>query len=206
MNVRTPQQHRSQQRVRAILDAATDLIRTDGAARLTMRAIAQKAEISMGSIYQYYPNRGAILVALCDRALRENRIAIDQALTPPPASIDALLEACVDLMWSYDRLLSDEPVLRDIWAAYAADKSLRDVEVLDSSTILSLILERSRPLFPDRNLAQARLSISVLFAMCAAAVDLAARQDRERSAQIMKETEVILRAVWPARLHDLSTS
>ncbi len=63
---RTPRQERSQKRVASILQAAAQLLEEVGAGALTTNAIAQKAGTSIGSLYQFFPNKAAVLVKLAD--------------------------------------------------------------------------------------------------------------------------------------------
>src|SRR6218665_1693187 len=64
---RKPQQDRSMQRVEAILQAAETLIGLHGIAGLKMTEIAREAHVPVGSLYQYFPDRGAIVAALFER-------------------------------------------------------------------------------------------------------------------------------------------
>ena len=61
---RTPRQSRSQRTVDAILFAASHILRDEGAAAVTTERVARAAGVSIGSLYQYYANRQAILAAL----------------------------------------------------------------------------------------------------------------------------------------------
>ncbi|MCU0536296.1 MAG: TetR/AcrR family transcriptional regulator [Hydrococcus sp. Prado102] len=62
-----PQQARSQERVKRILDEAERLFLEMGYEATTTKAIALKAEIPIGTLYQFFPNRAAIAVALAVR-------------------------------------------------------------------------------------------------------------------------------------------
>lgn len=64
-----PRQERSQTTVAAILEAAIELFSTRGFADTSTNAVARRAGISIGSLYQYFPNKDAIIVALFDRHL-----------------------------------------------------------------------------------------------------------------------------------------
>src|SRR5881394_1774004 len=59
-----PQQARSAQLVAAILDAAVQVLMKEGAQRFTTARVAEKAGVSVGSLYQYFPNKAAILFRL----------------------------------------------------------------------------------------------------------------------------------------------
>ena len=51
----------------AILFAAAHILKTEGFAHATTNAIAEKAGVSIGSLYQYFPNKEAIVAALRER-------------------------------------------------------------------------------------------------------------------------------------------
>jgi len=59
-----PRQARSQQLVADILTAAAQVLARDGAHRFTTARVAEKAGVSVGSLYQYFPNKAAILFRL----------------------------------------------------------------------------------------------------------------------------------------------
>jgi len=62
-----PSQARSKATVEAILVAAAQVFRRQGYAGATTDRIAERAGVSVGSLYQYFPNKDAILVALTER-------------------------------------------------------------------------------------------------------------------------------------------
>jgi AcrR family transcriptional regulator len=64
-----PAQNRSQTTVEAILAAAAELFATRGYARTNTNHVAVRAGVSVGSLYQYFPNKDAILTALVERHL-----------------------------------------------------------------------------------------------------------------------------------------
>ncbi|OIN46101.1 TetR family transcriptional regulator [Pseudomonas azotoformans] len=59
-----PQQARSTELVAAILEAAVQVLAKEGATRFTTARVAEKAGVSVGSVYQYFPNKAAILFRL----------------------------------------------------------------------------------------------------------------------------------------------
>lgn len=59
-----PRQARSEQLVAAILQAAVQVLAQEGATRFTTARVAEKAGVSVGSVYQYFPNKASILFRL----------------------------------------------------------------------------------------------------------------------------------------------
>src|SRR6266702_838532 len=64
---KSPVQRRSAQTVEAVLEAAARILETRGLAACTTNAVAERAGVSIGSLYQYFPNRDALTVALIER-------------------------------------------------------------------------------------------------------------------------------------------
>ena len=76
-----PRQARSKATVDSILDATTRVLVKHGFDGLTTNAVAQAAGCSIGSLYQYYPNKEALVLALIDRHMEEMNSAIFAELT-----------------------------------------------------------------------------------------------------------------------------
>ncbi len=74
---KAPTQDRARETVETILEAAVDLLSSRGYARTSTNHIARRAGVSVGSFYQYFPNKDAILAALLARHL----VAVDSAVT-----------------------------------------------------------------------------------------------------------------------------
>jgi AcrR family transcriptional regulator len=70
---KTPIQERSKQTIETILDAATQVLQVEGEERFTTNRVAEKSGFSIGTLYQYFPNKNAIVEALVER----ERIAIE---------------------------------------------------------------------------------------------------------------------------------
>ena len=87
---KNPRQRRSKETVEAILVAAAQVFEARGYARGTTDRIAARAGVSVGSLYQYFPNKDAILVALAERHM-EHGLALAQAmLAAAPSTSEAL--------------------------------------------------------------------------------------------------------------------
>src|SRR3954447_22112679 len=68
---RVPTQVRSRERVEKILDVASQIVVSGGVDALTTRSIAEAAQIPVASVYQYFADRDAILLALVERDTEE---------------------------------------------------------------------------------------------------------------------------------------
>ena len=105
---RHPQQARANSTYDAILIAAAQILERHGEPAFTTNRIAERAGVSIGSLYQYFQNKQAILVALAER--EETRLPSNERLT---ASAERQNESALRLgLRAYITLLPDHPAAR----------------------------------------------------------------------------------------------
>jgi AcrR family transcriptional regulator len=75
-----PLQARSERLVATILEAAIRVLARDGAQRFTTARVAETAGVSVGSLYQYFPNKESILFRLQTDEWRQTTALIDGIL------------------------------------------------------------------------------------------------------------------------------
>lgn len=94
-----PRQARSTELVAAILDAAVQVLAKEGAQRFTTARVAERAGVSVGSLYQYFPNKAAILFRLQSDEWRQTgemlRGILEDIRQPPLARLRTLVHAFV---------------------------------------------------------------------------------------------------------------
>ena len=73
---KNPTQARAQQTVGTILDAAAQILQTEGEAHFNTNRVAERAGFSIGTLYQYFPNKNSIIEAIAER----ERIAIEATI------------------------------------------------------------------------------------------------------------------------------
>ncbi len=93
-----PRQPRAQVTVEAIVEAATRILGREGAAALNTNRIAEVAGVSVGSLYQYFPNKQAIVVAVIEAQLARDREAARAWLDPEGDTLENQLTYMVALM------------------------------------------------------------------------------------------------------------
>lgn len=74
-----PQQVRSAASVDAILEATVQVLLAHGRAKLTTTRVAQRAGVSVGTLYQYFPNKSALLQSLLKKHLDRVADAVEVA-------------------------------------------------------------------------------------------------------------------------------
>lgn len=94
-----PQQARSAELVSAVLDAAVQVLTSEGAHRFTTARVAERAGVSVGSLYQYFPNKAAILFRLQSDEWRRTSDLLRDILadrnTPPLERLRTLVHAFI---------------------------------------------------------------------------------------------------------------
>lgn len=90
-----PQQARSEDLVSAVLQAAVQVLASDGFHRFTTARVAEKAGVSVGSLYQYFPNKASILFRLQSDEWRDTNNMLRQILEDDSASPSARLRRLV---------------------------------------------------------------------------------------------------------------
>lgn len=83
---KSPRQQRSQQTVDTILQATARVLAEYGYAGTNTNRIAETAGVSVGSLYQYFPNKNALIAALHDRHDKQMLALIDEVLDGNPAA------------------------------------------------------------------------------------------------------------------------
>src|SRR5271154_2401543 len=76
---KSPVQARSAATVDAVLEATIQVLLQVGKERLTTTKVARRAGVSVGTLYQYFPNKSAVLKAVLQRHMDEVAEAIERA-------------------------------------------------------------------------------------------------------------------------------
>jgi AcrR family transcriptional regulator len=123
-----PKQARANDLVAAILQAAVQVLAVEGARRFTTTRVAERAGVSVGSIYQYFPNKASILFRLQSDEWRETTEMLRRTLAdtrrPPLERLRRLVHAFVksecDEADVRVALADAAPLYRDAPEAHAA--------------------------------------------------------------------------------------
>ncbi len=99
---KTPMQARSTVTVEAISEAAIQVLLSHGTERFTTTRVAERAGVSVGTLYQYYPNKQSLLFAVLEHHLSKVAATVEAACLrairmPLAEMIRAMVEAFVDV-------------------------------------------------------------------------------------------------------------
>jgi AcrR family transcriptional regulator len=93
---RIPRQQRSRQTVEAVLAAVPLVVKRHGAAAITTNRIAEVAGVSIGSLYQYFPDKKSVFGALHERHIGDVRNILERGIAAHTSS--SFSELVVDLV------------------------------------------------------------------------------------------------------------
>lgn len=193
---RAPAQQRSRERLERILSMASGLIAAKGSDQMRMSEVADLAGISIGSLYQYFPDKSAIIRTLAERYNAESRQCIAQALAQV-RSVPELRRAFAGLVDQYYGICLAEPVMRDIWSGMQADKDLMAIELAESRASGALLAAAMRRVHPNADPDKTAASAFLIWQLGEAAMRLAISLDR-------REGDAIVEAYKRMMLRELS--
>ncbi|EUB74522.1 transcriptional regulator, TetR family [Pseudomonas sp. GM41(2012)] len=169
---RNPTQQRSRERQERILAVATQLIATKGSDQLKMSEIAERSEISIGSLYQYFPDKSSVIWMLAERYNAESRRCIEEALGAVEDA-QGLQAAYSELLDQYYEIVLATPAMRDIWSGMQADKQLMALELQESRIAGGLLADTMLRVFPDSDALRVRESAFLIWHLGEATMRLA---------------------------------
>jgi AcrR family transcriptional regulator len=152
---RRPRQARAQATVEAIVKATSRVLVEEGYDRASTNRIAHAAGVSIGSLYQYFPSKEALVAALVENHVLRMREALDVALAvdPPPALADRAQLLVRGMMAAYrvdpqlhHVLCQEVPKVGELTKVYGFEQHLAEV----CRRFLFSVSERSRFTDVDR--------------------------------------------------------
>jgi AcrR family transcriptional regulator len=188
---RAPKQERGERRITRLLEAAAEEFRRVGFEAATTNGIARRAKTSVGSLYQFFPNKEAILAALTEHYLNEIRAVHDVVLSdnaarlPFPAFIDQLVDRLAEFNVTHPAFLGlfyGSPTSPHL--AAAAERLQRECVAGAEASMATRIPH----LHPDRRRLHATINVQVVKAL----LPLAEAAGPKGRAQVLAEIKKLL--------------
>lgn len=188
---KTPQQDRSIQRVHAILESATRLITKSGVSALTMTALAKEAGIPIGSIYQYFPEKAAILRALFDMISTRVEEHVIQSLEAA-TSLDELKQQVFVLVDWYYKECRQNPIYLSIWLSMEMDKALARLNIDQSYRLAEIFVRYTSPLRSPRSGEDYDARCKLLSYFLGSCMRLALLSEQDEAQRLLAECKVLI--------------
>lgn len=127
-----PVQKRSKERFARILAAAQVLLAERGVDNVPMSDIAQMSEISVASLYQYFPDKAAIVATLAVRLNQLGQDCVVQAFADV-TDRQGLVRGLCQMTDEYFGYFQQEPCALAIWQATQSDRRLQALSAADDA-------------------------------------------------------------------------
>ncbi len=192
---RAPSQRRSRERLERLLAAASRLIEEAGSDVMRMSDVAEVAGVSIGSLYQYFPDKAAIIRTLAERFNAEGRACVETSLARVGNEAD-LCAALAEIVDAYYAMFLAEPVMRDIWSGTQTDKALQEMDAVEGRMHGNMLLQVLVRLRPTADAAELATSTFLLMHLMEATVRLAISVERaEGDALIAAYKRIMLKEI-----------
>lgn len=188
---RQPRQQRSRARVRHILEAADAILSAGGFEALTVRRLARSAGVPVGSIYQFFPDKSAVVDALAGTYIGQFDAAIEQLVARSdreqwPDPVGTLVDA-------FAGLYRANPGYVALWSGRHLSPELARADEANNAAIadgVRRILVRQVHLADDEDLARAaRIAVVVADAL----LQYAFREGASGDDAVLDELKALLR-------------
>jgi AcrR family transcriptional regulator len=161
-----PTQKRSRERFERILACAAEVMTEKGSDAFRMSDIVERTGIAFGSLYQYFPEKTAVIGTLAERYNAIGHECVRKELSALK-KIGDLHEVLCRIADSYYRFFLDEPAVRDIWRATQADRALQRIDEEDGAYLAGMLIDALRTVAPqvsERSLSDFSQMMMVLIA------------------------------------------
>lgn len=199
---RTPTQRRSRERVRQILEASGELLEEGGHDALTTSAVAERADISVASIYQFFPNVEAIIETLAEQ-WTEGFVAILAGVAadgPAPTAGEAA-DRVIDAFVAYFR---ERHGFRTVWFGGGLRGAARRLDRQSNQALAERLLGLWGHWYGLPDTPAARSAARAAVAIADALLALAFREDRQGDEALIAETKRAVRAYTADVVAELS--
>ncbi len=189
---RAPMQRRSVERVQRMLDAAQQLVSEVGYDALTTTLIAERADVSIGSLYQFFPDKQAVVRAVALRNLERFSERLAELVSGAQfANWWDMVSAVID---EYVSMHQDVPGFRAIRFGDVADLHLLD-PVRDNDTVVAdRFIELIRPLVEVPADTDIQLDMVIAVKISDTLTRYAFERDASGDPVVLAETKRLVRA------------
>jgi AcrR family transcriptional regulator len=190
---KSPLQARAKATVNAIVEATTQVLLEEGYDRFTTARAAERAGVSVGSLYQYFPNKAALAAAVIERCCENFLIAFESALAGRRhATLADCIRALIDVTLVSHHLAPElHRIVRDLAPRIGIADKADMVSRTAAKVIESMLRRHSDEIAPEIDLATAATIIETVLEALAHRVKLADPAHAQDDAVAKEATRLI---------------
>ena len=188
---RVPKQERSRERIDEILKVSMQLIGRKGIDAVTMKEIAALSGGPIASVYQYFPNKSAIIAMLYERYVEEVRSFVTEGIAKIETPEDAL-QATGALFDLYYYQMRERPATQDLLNAIQADKALADLDIAETRFQSEVFFQATRQFVAEAQHEAYARTLFVMFHMAGATLRLALMVPENEAAGLVSQFKAIV--------------
>lgn len=185
-----PMQKRSRERFEKILGCAEELLLEKGSDAFRMSDIVERAGVPFGSLYQYFPDKTAIIGTLAERYNAIGHECVRKELEAMRGEED-MHPALGRITDGFYQMYRKEPVMAAIWQATLADRALQDIDKYDCEYLAGLLREALRP-FNDHDPNEIETFSRLTMTLIGAAVRYAITLDEPEAERVLGQFKAML--------------
>jgi AcrR family transcriptional regulator len=161
---KSPRQARAKATVDAIVEATAQVLLEEGYDRFTTARAAERAGVSIGSLYQYFPNKAALASAVVDRCCENFLTVFEDALAGQRrATLADCIRAIVDVGLVSHHLAPElHRIVIDLAPRIGVADKAETVSLAVTKAIESMLREHSDEIDPGIDLATAATIIQTM--------------------------------------------
>lgn len=195
---RRPAQRRSAERVQRMLDACAEILDEDGYDGLSTTRIAQRAEVAIGSVYQFFPDKRAVAQALALRNLemfgeRISRLFTEQTFEHWSDTVGAIMGIFVDMHRTV-------PGFRVLRFGDVADVNLLDASADNNAVVAARLRMMIVEVFGVADTPAMARAMAIAVEAADAVLKMAFRRDPSGDPDILAEAERLIHGYLAAHI------
>jgi AcrR family transcriptional regulator len=190
---RIPKQDRSRGRIDDILNVAMDLIGRKGIDAVTMKEIASLSGGPIASVYQYFPNKSAIIATLYQRYIAQVKALVINGLADVRGE-DDICRATDTMIDLYAFFVRSHPAVQDLVNAIQADKMLADIDISETRSVAAMFCDATEGFIDREQRERFRCTAFTMCHLTVSLVRLVLKVPQEEGDRIISDYKASVRA------------
>lgn len=188
-----PQQERSIQRLEAILEAAIELFLEKGVHETTMSEIAVRAGVSIGSLYQFFPQKPAVIKALHERFAVQLEVFINKIFANV-VTLDEAANRAADHLIELHAMFREQRIYLTLWQAIVTNRDLTPLSGGLHDQIIAGFYRDLAHLIPLEDFERFRVNLKLMILATGEVIRFTTQQPEEVAQAHLDQWRHVIRA------------